>query len=131
MRAEARELAFKLIFERLFVKGNFIDEEFFVSLHKDDDIQFTHDIINNYEINKDEIKKIISSHLIGYEIERVYKVDLAILCEAITEIKYIGTPFQIVANEAVKIAKKYSTEKSSKFVNGVLSTIIKSININK
>ena len=126
MRADARELAFKLIFERLFVKDNFTDEEFFVSLKKEEDIKFTKDIIENYETHKDEVNATISSHLVGYELERVYKVDLAILCEAVTEINYIGTPYQIVINEAVKIAKKYSTEKSGKFVNGVLSTIIKS-----
>ncbi len=126
MRAEARELAFQLIFERLFVKDNFDDEEFFMSLHKEEDLLFTKDIIKNYEDNAQEIKEIISSHLVGYEINRVYKVDLAVLCEAVTEIKYLKTPYQVVANEAVRIAKKYSTEKSGRFVNGVLSTIIKS-----
>ena len=126
MRIEAREKAFQFIFQKLFVKHNFIDEEFFVSLKKEEDLQFAKEIIDNYEKNEQEIKNIISSNLVGYELDRVYKVDLAVLLEAVTEIKYLKTPYQVVANEAVKIAKKYSTEKSGKFVNGVLSSIIKS-----
>lgn len=127
MRADARELAFQLIFERLFVKDNFTDEEFFVSLKKEDDIKFAKDIIECYEKNNEDIKNTISSQLVGYQLDRVYKVDLAIICEAVVEIKYLNTPYQVAINEAVKIAKKYSTEKSGKFVNGVLSSIIKSI----
>lgn len=128
MRALARELAFQLIFERLFVKDNFSDEEFFVSLKKEEDINFAKEILTSFENNRQQIKDIISSHLVGYEIDRVYKVDLAILCEALTEILFIKTPYKIVVNEAVELAKKFSTEKSSKFVNGVLSSILKSLN---
>ena len=127
MRALARELAFQLIFERLFVKDNFSDEEFFVSLKKEEDINFAKEILTSFENNRQQIKDIISSHLVGYEIDRVYKVDLAILCEALTEILFIKTPYKIVVNEAVELAKKFSTEKSSKFVNGVLSSILKSL----
>lgn len=128
MRALARELAFQLIFERLFVKDNFSDEEFFVSLKKEEDINFAKEILTSFENNRQQIKDTISSHLVGYEIDRVYKVDLAILCEALTEILFIKTPYKIVVNEAVELAKKFSTEKSSKFVNGVLSSILKSLN---
>ena len=128
MRALARELAFQLIFERLFVKDNFSDEEFFVSLKKEEDINFAKEILTSFENNRQQIKDTISSHLVGYEIDRVYKVDLAILCEALTEILFIKTPYKIVVNEAVELAKKFSTEKSSKFVNGVLSSVLKSLN---
>lgn len=127
MRALARELAFQLIFERLFVKDNFSDEEFFVSLKKEEDINFAKEILTSFENNRQQIKDTISSHLVGYELDRVYKVDLAILCEALTEILFIKTPYKIVVNEAVELAKKFSTEKSSKFVNGVLSSVLKSL----
>ncbi len=131
MRAYARELAFQLIFERLFVKENYSDEEFFASLKKDDDKNFVKEILLKYEENKDYVQKIISSNLVGYELNRVYKVDLALLCEAITEIKYIKTPYKIVINEIVELAKRYSTEKSGRFINGVLSSIVKTLNVTK
>lgn len=131
MRAYARELAFQLIFERLFVKENYSDEEFFASLKKEDDKNFVKEILSCYEQNKESVQELISSNLVGYELNRVYKVDLALLCEAVTEIIYIKTPYKIVVNEIVELAKKFSTEKSSRFINGVLSSIIKSLNADK
>ena len=127
MRAYARELAFQSIFERLFVKEYFSDEESFASLKKDEDKNFANEILNSFLEHREEIENLLSKHLIGYEINRVYKVDLAILFESIAEIKYVKTPAKIVINEAVELAKKFSTDKSSKFINGVLSSIVKEI----
>lgn len=129
MRAQARELAFQLIFERLFVKKDYtFDGEFFSSLKKDEDKEFAKDIILKFEENRDELSKLISLNLIGYEIDRVYKIDLALIYLALTEINFVGTPIQVAINETLTIAKKYSTIKSSKFINGVLSSIIKNKN---
>lgn len=128
MRNDARQLAFQLIYERLFVKQYF-DEEFFAILTKDEDKQFSSNIISSYETNKDQLKEIVSKHLIGYEIDRVYKVDLALIYEALTEILYLKTPKQVAINEVINLAKKFSTEKSSKFINGVLSSIIRDLEI--
>ena len=128
MRAQARELAFKLIFERLFVKDNYtFDEEFFALLKKDEDKEFSKKLVLAFEENKTDLTQLISSHLIGYEIDRVYKIDLALLYLACTELKHFETPFQIVINEVVELAKIYSTEKSSRFINGVLSSILKDL----
>lgn len=128
MRNDARQLAFQLIYERLFVKQYF-DEEFFAILSKEEDKQFSSEIISFYEKNKEQLKEIVSKHLIGYEIDRVYKVDLALIYEALTEILYLKTPKQVAINEVINLAKKFSTEKSSKFINGVLSSIIKDLKI--
>lgn len=128
MRNDARQLAFQLIYERLFVKQYF-DEEFFAILSKEEDKQFSSEIISFYEKNKEQLKEIVSKHLIGYEIDRVYKVDLALIYEALTEILYLKTPKQVAINEVINLAKKFSTEKSSKFINGVLSSIIKDLEI--
>ena len=58
------------------------------------------------------------------------KVDLTILRLAVYEIKYDDTiPTKVSINEAVELAKKYGTEKSGSFVNGVLSRIIKALGI--
>ena len=103
MRSKARELAFQLIFERLFTESEkAFDEEFFVSLKKEEDVKFCKQIVNEFCKNRKELEKIVSENLIGYELSRVYKVDLALIFE-------------------------YSTEKSSRFVNGVLSSICKKL----
>lgn len=129
MRSAARQLAFQLIFERLFVKETYtFDEEFFASLKKEEDRAFAKELVVKFEENRKEIEEIVSSKLIGYALDRVYKVDLALIYMAVAEIKYISTPYKIAINEAVEISKQYSTDKSSRFVNGVLSAIIKGQN---
>lgn len=126
MRTQARELAFQLIFERLFVKNNYtFDEEFFSSIKKNEDKEFSKQLVSLFEQNREELTNLISSHLIGYEIDRVHKIDLALMYLALTEIKFLNTPLQVSINEILLLSKKYSTERSGKFINGVLSSILK------
>ena len=66
----------------------------------------------------------------NFSIDRIFKVDLAILLVAINEFKfYKQTPIKVVVNEAIDISKKYSTEKSYSFINGVLAKYIKDNNL--
>ena len=126
MGRDARELGFKIIFERLFIKKEYsVDEEFFASLKRDEDKAFAREIVTKFEENEEALSALVSDHLIGYEIGRVYKVDLALIYECLTEIKYLSTPVQVAVNETIELAKLYSTEKSNKFINGVVSSIIK------
>ena len=126
MRTQSRELAFQLIFERLFVKNNYtFDEEFFSSIKKIEDKEFSKQLVSLFEQNREELTNLISSHLIGYEIDRVHKIDLALMYLALTEIKFLNTPLQVSINEILLLSKKYSTERSGKFINGVLSSILK------
>lgn len=129
MRAQAREKAFKLIFERLFVKDSYtFDEEFFADIKKEENKEFAKELVIKFEQHRQEIENIVSSKLIGYSLDRVYKIDLALIYLAVTEINYLQTPHKIVINEVVELAKTFSTEKSSKFINGVLSAIVKGNN---
>ena len=62
----------------------------------------------------------------GYTINRLFKIDLAIITLAVIELKFIKeNPKEVVINEAIELAKKYSTEKSPRFINGVLADIVK------
>lgn len=71
-----------------------------------------------------DIDKIISENLKGWTIERLNKVDLAILRLAVYEMLYDDeTPDGIVINEAVEIAKKYSSDQAPGFINGILGKI--------
>ena len=72
----------------------------------------------------EEINNNINSKLNAYLPERVYRIDRAIICVALTEIFYYKkTPLKVVINEAIEMAKKYSTEKSYSFVNGMLKSL--------
>lgn len=120
-RAEARELAFKSIYSKFFIYEEQEDTE-----AAQESSEFVNNIIANFQEHKDEINNKISSHLKGYTLERVYKIDLAILVLAVIELDYIKeNPKQVIINEAVELAKKFSTEKSPRFINGVLADIVK------
>ena len=74
--------------------------------------------------NIEDIDRIISENTKGWSIERLAKVDMAILRIAIYEMKYDDDiPNQVAINEAVEMAKKYGEEKSSSFINGILGAI--------
>ena len=80
--------------------------------------------------NKTELLNIVAKYISGYTIDNIFKIDLAILVLAVSELLYYkDTPVKVVVNEAVELAKKYSTEKSASFVNGILAVIIKELDI--
>lgn len=133
MRKLAREIAFEVIFgsefnEKFDVELSFVSAICDVEL-SDEDKRFAKDLIDLYFENKEEILKIISEKIEGYELNRVYKVDLALLKLALAEILfYKQTPNAVVVNEILELSKKYSTENSAKFLNGVLAGVLKDAN---
>ena len=75
--------------------------------------------------NLDAIDEIIKQRSKGFAFERIFKTDLAAIRMGIAEIKFFdGTPGVVAVNEAVDIAKKYGTEKSGAFVNGILAAVL-------
>lgn len=71
-----------------------------------------------------EIDKLIQDHAKNYQLDRLSAVDRNILRLALYELlSHQGTPTPVIINEAISIAKKYGTEQSGRFVNGVLDQI--------
>ena len=137
MRSLARETAFKVIYKSLFLNGDLsIDElleEDKITEQEDkdyiEDSKFVKELVSLYEQNQEQINELINSKLKGYTPERVYRIDRAILATAIAEILfYKQTPYKVVINEAVEMAKQYSTEKSYSFVNGMLKALTEGYN---
>ncbi len=73
----------------------------------------------------DKIDTIIEDHLIDWDFDRLDKVDKQILRVGIYEILYTDTPYQIVIDEAIKIAKNFSEDKAKNFINGILDKVAK------
>lgn len=74
--------------------------------------------------NREAIDTSLSSHLIDWTLDRISKVDLAILRVAVTEVLYFeDIPNSVAVKEAVDLSKKYGDEESAGFVNGVLGKI--------
>ena len=87
--------------------------------------EYIEDAIYGIEKNKEEIITYIKENLKSdWKIERISKINLAILKLAIYEIKYKQIPFKVVINEAVELAKKYGEETSKNFVNGILASVV-------
>lgn len=127
-RIVARENLVKLVFEYLFtgkadeIELGFLSEN--KSVSKEDFLYITTSL-NDISSRTNEIVDLIKKNLKDFSYSQIFKMDLAILFVAIYEIKFLELPYQIAINEAINLAKKYSTDKSPKFINGVLSSIVK------
>ena len=93
---------------------------------EEDDQAYIDGILSGVQAHADEVDRLISTHAIGWSLERITRVDLAILRLAAYEMKFGGTPSAVAIDEAVEMAKKYSTEKAGTFINGVLGAIMRS-----
>jgi transcription antitermination protein NusB len=76
-----------------------------------------------------ELDDIIKTCAPEWPIDQINRIDLAILRQALYELKTTKTPYKVVIDEAVELAKEYGSENSAKFVNGVLGSAIKKINV--
>ena len=85
--------------------------------------QYMNRMVEGVMINEEKLDASIAAHLRGWTIERISKVDLAILRLAVFEMKHTDIPAAVAINEAVELTRKYSQEESCSFINGVLGTI--------
>ena len=129
-RKVARENVYKLVFEFLF-NGTPNARTYTVLSNGDvdeSDVAYMENIYYGIIEKYPELISIISEHADGFAIDRIYKPDLSALLIAIYEMKYIDDiPVAVSINEAVELVKKYSTDKSNSFVNGILASVNKSI----
>ena len=128
-RRAAREIAFKLIYEMV-MTGQFNAETRDELLSDDadsDSINYINGLTTGIAEHIDELNALIIKYAKGYEYDRIYKTDLALLLLACYEIKFTDTPPAVVVNEVVEIAKTYSDVKSHAFINGILASVIKEV----
>jgi len=72
-----------------------------------------------------EIDAIIKDLAFGWDIDRLFKIDKNILRIAIAELVFVkDAPVKVVIDEALELAKKYSTDDSSSFINGILAKVV-------
>lgn len=107
--------------KNLYDKSIYADE---INISDDEIDNIIHKSQNIYN-NIDKVDTIISNNLDKWNISRIGKVELAILRVAVYEYIYDKLDAAIVINEAVDIAKIYSTDKAPSFINGVLAKVVK------
>jgi N utilization substance protein B len=84
---------------------------------------FADELVRNTIIHLEEIEAELLKHSNNWSLERIVSLDRCILRVAIYEMLYTSTPAPVVINEAIEVAKKYSSDASGKFVNGILDAI--------
>lgn len=99
---------------------------------KNVDMEYVKRVVKGIEENKDSLDKEIEKYLRNWTLNRLPKVDAAILRICTYEFLYEqDIPEKVSINEAIELAKKYSSEKSAPFINGVLGNMIKDKSISK
>lgn len=128
MRRQSRELALQILFHIEFTPkvpySDFLT--LFETSFADDELEYADRVVKGIEQNKEKIDAMIQSASRHWKLNRITLVDRNILRIAIFEGAFSSENLKanIVINEALEIAKKYGTEDSSSFINGVLDEIL-------
>lgn len=101
-------------------------EQDLLPMFKDDeDAEFAKKLLHGVMKDIDFFKEIIDKHTQNWELDRIAFMDILIMEVALSELMNFPTiPVNVTLNEYIEIAKKYSTEKSGPFINGVLDNIV-------
>ncbi|MDO4531767.1 MAG: transcription antitermination factor NusB [Bacillota bacterium] len=125
-RRSARKNAFFLLFQMDFNEAaefEQVQEIFFAEKEapvEEDDKAFILSEVEGTRAHLEEIDAILAESAKGWDLSRMNKVDLAILRLAVYEMKFGDTPVGVAINEAVELAKKFSSDEAPAFINGVL-----------
>ncbi len=132
MRRRAREIAFKALFERL-VGGVPLEEAWRHAVELEPDppdeetLAFARRLVEGYLARREEVDRVLEETIEGWSFEQMNQTDLTVLRLATFEALFEPTPFAPLIEVAVKIAKRYGGEDSGRFVNGVLSRLVRRI----
>jgi N utilization substance protein B len=130
-RRKSRETAMKLLFEMSINKEDYKDILESFKEHTDInmeeiDMEYLTKVLSGVQERRNEIDSKIEQYLVNWKLNRLSKIDLAILRICTYEILFeTDIPNTVSVNEGIELAKKYSEEKSFQFINGVLDNIIK------
>ena len=129
-RRKSREIAMKLLFEMSINKESYEDiiesfkENTDVDLN-DLDLSYITKVLSGINENGKEIDKNIEKHLIKWKLDRLSKMNIAILRISTYEILFEEEIPNIVSvNEGIELAKKYGEDSSPAFINGILAKMI-------
>ena len=122
-RRDARDIAFKLIFAYTFDNEKNIEAlEEYTNGSDADDKAYVSEVYNGVITHYDELMNDVKNNAEKFDVSRLYKIDLAVVLLALYEIKFMPSiPYKVSVDEAVNMAHKYSTAKSGKYINGILS----------
>ena len=128
-RTTSRRLAMQALYQAEIANStveeslkNLFESEKFIA----ETIDFSEKLAKQAWTDRAESDKVITALSVDWPLERIGKVDRSTLRLAISELKSGETPQSVVVNEAVELAKKYSSEEAAKFINGILGSHLRS-----
>ena len=124
-RTYLREVIMKVLYQVFILEESSVsfDIESLIKEQQEVENEFVTSSIDGILKNRKDIFELANKYLKSWPIERLNKVDQAIVCLGIYELKYTETPPIVAINEAVELSKKYSDEKVTKMINAVLDEI--------
>lgn len=128
-RRLARERVMQAIYSKASGNGNDTDQLFTLVIASDDKLgeqgtEFARDLLRRFSTNEDAINAVITERLANWDFSRVALIDKILLQIGITEFMYFPEiPPKATINELIEIAKDFSTDESSKFINGILHKV--------
>ena len=134
LRRKSREFALQMLFQWEMGKQDpsKIEDGFWKNAKAQKSTRdFANQLFESAAARAEEIDPIISMHAQNWRLERIAAIDRAILRLALCEIRTTSTPAKVIINEAVELAKKFSSEEASAFINGILDAAIKAIDEKK
>ena len=124
-RSQLREVIMKVLYQIFILEESNL--EFDIDNLIKEQLEVENDFVNNSINGVLENRKVIydlaNKYLKSWPMDRLNKVDQAIVSLGIYELKYTETPPIVAINEAIELSKKYSDEKVTKMINGVLDKI--------
>lgn len=129
-RRKSRECALQMLFQWEMGKQELsrIEEGFWKNVRTQKSTRdFANQLFENAAAHAGELDPVISSLAEHWRIERMPAIDRSILRLALGELRTRSTPAKVVINEAVELAKRFSSEEASAFINGILDAALKSI----
>lgn len=129
-RREIREQIFKMLFQTEFYEKEEIEEQMQISMEElpeksEGKRAYIEQKVQEIYARRDEIDAMINDKATGWKTSRMAKVDLALIRLAVYEIKYeADIPTGVAINEAVELAKTYSSDGAPSFINGVLAKLV-------
>ncbi len=132
-RSELREVAMKVLYQIYIFQDSKqeYDAKELIKEQLEVENEFVNELVFNTIEKQKDITKIANKYLVDWNIDRLSKVDKAILSIGIYELMYTETPSVVAINEAVELSKKYSDEKVTKMLNATLDKIYHSEEVNE
>lgn len=124
-RSELRDIIIKVLYQISIYEDTDLDYNVNSLIKEQLEVEnnYVNDCIEGILKNKKKLDELANKYLKDWTIDRLNKVDQAILRLGIYELMYTDTPSIVSINEAIELSKKYSDEAVTKMINGVLDKV--------